>query len=381
MRRRAGSGLRGCDIKNSVLILLTILLSANAYADDSDVATFNAAWQAYEAAAESDDAELRTETAARVVGAGKQIFKESDEQLAIITHNYGVALSDSGNRKDAVPILKEALRLGEIVYGKDGVGLISILADLADAEADVFRPGPQIRYYRRALKIVEEHFGKQGFQYADLAFRAARNVYTMSHSLQVDHYMREARDIYASLPEPATQNVGMAKFYLGKMEFTDQDFRHSSEHLESALSDFESPGDANQAMRLLTRALLVRVYEHRGLTDQATQHCVAIGRESQLSPDQDYLPLFRVPPSYPASMLRAGKSGNVDLAFTVDENGFVQDPVVVARKVNGKERSRPNDFDKAAIDAVKRFRYAPRFVDGEAVATAGVKTRISFTIE
>jgi TonB family protein len=368
-------------MKNGVLILLTIVLSANAYADDSDVAIFNTAWRDYSAAAASDDVGLRVETAERVVDVGKRVFNESDEQLTIITHNYGVAVSDSGSREDAVPILKEALRLGEIVYGKDGVGLISILADLADAEADVFSPGAQIRYYRRALKIVEEHFGKQGFQYADLAFRAARNVYTMSHSLQVDHYMREARDIYASLPEPATQNVGMAKFYLGKMEFTDRDFRHSSEHLESALSDFESPGDANQAMRLLTRALLVQVYEHRGLTDQATQHCVAIGRESQLSPDQDYAPLFRVPPMYPVSMLRAGKSGQVDLAFTVDENGFVQDPYVIARRINGKERSRSSDFDEAALDAVERFRYAPRFVDGEAVATAGVKTRISFALE
>ena len=59
----------------------------------------------------------------------------------------------------------------------------------------------------------------------------------------------------------------------------------------------------------------------------------------------------------------------------------MQDPVVVTRKVNGKKRSRPSDFDKAAIDAVKRFRYAPRFVDGEAVATEDVKTRISFALE
>jgi len=368
-------------MRNSVLILLTIALSANAYSDDSDVATFNAAWQAYEAATETDDAALKTETAARALDAGKRIFEESDEQLTLLTHNYGVALSDAGNREDAMPVLAEALRLGEITYGKDGAGLIPILADMADAAAGPLEPGPQLRSYKKALKIAKANFGGESVEYADLAFRAARNVYQMSRSLGARKHMIEARKIYAALPEPATLNVGMADFYLGKMEFTDRDFRHSSEYLESALTEFEGAGGANHAFRLLTRALLVQTYEQRGLTDQATQHCVAIGRESQLSPDQDYLPLFRVPPMYPASMLRAGRSGNIDLAFTVDENGFVQDPVVMARKVNGKERSRPNDFDKAAIDAVKRFRYAPRFVDGEAVATAGVKTRISFALE
>lgn len=368
-------------MKNSVLILLTMVLSANAYSDDSDVATFNEAWQAYEASAGSDDVALKIETAARALDAGKRIFEEGDERLALLTHNYGIALSDSGNREDAVPVLGEALRLGELAYGKDGVGLIPILADLADAAAEMHAPGPQLRNYRKALKIAEASFGGESTEYADLAFRAARNVYQMSRSLAARKYMIEARRIYASLPEPATLNVGMADFYLGKMEFTDRDFRRSSEHLENALTGFEGEGGSNQAFRLLTRALLVQTYEHRGLAEQATQHCVEIGRESQLSPDQDYVPLFRVPPMYPTSMLRARKSGQVDLSFTVDENGFVQDPVVIARKINGKERSRSSDFDRAAIDAVQRFRYAPRFVGGEAVATADVKTRISFALE
>lgn len=364
----------------TILILLGTLLSASAYTGNSDVATFNEAWQAYEAATASDDAALETDAAARVLDAGKRIFTDSDEELTVITHNYGVALSDSGDREGAAPVLKEALRLGEIIYGEDGAGLIPILADLADAEAAPFKPGAQAYKYKRALKIAKAQFGKQGVEYADLAFRAARNVYLMSLSMNARKYMIEARDIYASLPEPLTQNVGMADFYLGKMEFTDRDYRDSSEYLESALESFSGPEDTNRALRLLVRALLVQAYEHRNLTEQATRHCVAIGRESQLSPDQDYLPIFRVAPMYPMSMLRAGKSGHVDLEFVIDENGFVQEPIVVARQVNGKEKSRSSDFDKAAENAVKRFRYAPKFEDGVAVPVDGVKTRISFEL-
>jgi len=363
------------------LITLAMLMSAGVIADDSDVAAFNAAWLVYEDAVESGDKKLEVETAAHVVETGQQVFTETDEQLALVTHNYGVALSDSGNHEQAATVLKEALRLGEAVYGEGNSGLIPILADLADAEAGRRNSATQLRYYRRALKIAKANFGQQSIEYADLAFRTSRNVYTMSRSLNAKGQMSDARDIYASLPEPKTQNVALADFYLGKMEFTDRDYRNSSKFLESALTGFEAPGEANHALRLLTRALLVQAYEHRGLTAEATQHCVAIGREKQISPDQDYEPLFRVAPMYPMSMLRAGRSGLVDIEFTVDENGFVREPVVIARKVSGKDRTSASDFDKAALDAVKRFRYAPRFVDGEAVAANDVKTRISFTIE
>ena len=368
-------------MRESILILLAILWSAGVLADNSDVATFNTAWLAYEEAAASDNDELEIETAAQVLESAKKLFPESDKRLAVITHNYGVALSDGGKREDAVPVLKEALRLAEVSYGEQGNYLIPVLADLGDAQAAPFKPGLQVHKYKRALKIAAANFGKQSKEYADLAFRASRNVYEMSLSLSARRYMIEARDIYAALAEPETQNIGIADFYLGKMEFTDRDYRNSSKHLESALVGFDAPGDTNQTFRLMTRALLVQAYEHRGLTDEATEHCVAIGRESQFSADQDYMPLFRVAPVYPRSMLVAGKTGLVDLEFSIDENGFVREPVIIAREVNGRESRRSSDFDEAAMDAVKRFRYAPKFEDGEAAAVAGVKTRITFELE
>lgn len=366
--------------KIGLLVFLT-LLSFPALSDSSDIAAFNHAWQEYAEAEKLGDTERRVETAARVVDAGKRIFTDADEQLALIVHNYGVALSDSGEREQAVPVLEEALQLGESYYGDDNIGVIPILADLADAQARNFSPSKQLRLYNRALKIAEANFGPDSSQYADLAFRASRNVYTMSRSLAAQQLMSDARTIYASLPEPNVQNAALADYYLGKMEFTDGNYRRSSEYLERALAGLEEPGSANQALRLLTRGMLVQVYERRGLRDKATPHCVAIGRDSQFSPDQDFAPIVRVAPRYPASMLRSGRSGHVDIEFTVDEQGFVKDPVVVSRMVDGREKKGTTDFDKAALDAVSEFRYAPRFVDGEPVATAGVQSRISFRIE
>ncbi|MEM9334857.1 MAG: TonB family protein [Pseudomonadota bacterium] len=363
------------------LILVTLFLMAPGLASGGDTADFNQAWTDYVAAMETKDLQRREVAARGVAEAGKTVFEETDERLTLVTQNYGVALMENGNGKQAVPILKEAVRLGEGVYGAEGSGLVPILVELADAEARAYEPNRQLRHYRRALNIVETNNGKQSIEYANLAFRTARHVYELSLSDAARNHMQAAKDIFESLPEPNLQNVALADFFLGKMAFSDRNYRRSTEHLESALTEFEGPDSNLQTLRLLTRALLVQNYENRGQSDKATEHCVAIGRESQISPDQDYRPLFRMAPQYPATMLQRGKTGYVDLAFTVNKSGFVTDAVVEGRSVDGRELKGKSDFDKPALEAVQRFRYAPRFIDGEAVDSENVKTRIRFEIE
>lgn len=130
------------------------------------------------------------------------------------------------------------------------------------------------------------------------------------------------------------------------------------------------------------------------MTEEATQYCVAIGRISKLRPVQEHQPLFRLVPQYPGELLIAGVEGHVDFEFTVDEDGFVRDPRVInamstvgtAAKSTGSRLTRSVGktnllFEKAALEALERFRYAPMFVDGVATPVQNVQTRISFQIE
>ena len=59
--------------------------------------------------------------------------------------------------------------------------------------------------------------------------------------------------------------------------------------------------------------------------------------------------------------------------FTVDENGIVRDAKVL-------ESDGGPGFEVSALEAMRAFRYAPRFVDGNAVAVAGVRNLIKFEI-
>jgi protein TonB len=87
----------------------------------------------------------------------------------------------------------------------------------------------------------------------------------------------------------------------------------------------------------------------------------------------DFLPIVRVAPVYPARALARGVEGYVDMSFTVTLTGTVENPVVLY--------STNSLFDRSAIQAVLRFKYKPRVVDGVPVAVPNVKTRISFRIE
>tara|TARA_R110002094_G_scaffold101994_1_gene101749 strand:+ start:972 stop:1661 length:690 start_codon:yes stop_codon:yes gene_type:complete len=92
------------------------------------------------------------------------------------------------------------------------------------------------------------------------------------------------------------------------------------------------------------------------------------------SGDGDYLPIVKVAPIYPRRAQSRGIEGFVIVEFTVTKTGAVRDAVVV----NAEPES---IFDRAALDAVLKFKYKPRVVDGVAMAVAGVQNKISFAID
>jgi protein TonB len=81
----------------------------------------------------------------------------------------------------------------------------------------------------------------------------------------------------------------------------------------------------------------------------------------------------RVEAQYPDSALRDGIQGYVDVQFTITTQGTVTNAAVV--------HSDPGDiFDRAALDAVSRWRYDPRLVDGRAVESQS-QTRVRFKLD
>lgn len=90
--------------------------------------------------------------------------------------------------------------------------------------------------------------------------------------------------------------------------------------------------------------------------------------------DSEPVPMFRVQPIYPPGAAARGMEGWVLVQFDIAASGAVTNVAAVD--------SEPEmTFDKAATDAVARWRYNPAVVKGQAVERVGVQTLLRFTLK
>ncbi|MCZ6781846.1 MAG: energy transducer TonB [Proteobacteria bacterium] len=90
--------------------------------------------------------------------------------------------------------------------------------------------------------------------------------------------------------------------------------------------------------------------------------------------DMDIIPLVRLNPQYPFRAAERGIEGWVDVEFTISAAGTVVDAVVVA--------SEPGSiFNRAALRAIRKWKYNPKIEEGVAIVRPGVRVRLVFELE
>jgi protein TonB len=90
--------------------------------------------------------------------------------------------------------------------------------------------------------------------------------------------------------------------------------------------------------------------------------------------DTDATPLVRVSPIYPPRATERGIEGYVVIRYTIAANGTVRDPEVIEAKP-------ARIFDRAALRAVKKWKFKPKVEDGVAVEQPGKIIRFPFELE
>lgn len=89
--------------------------------------------------------------------------------------------------------------------------------------------------------------------------------------------------------------------------------------------------------------------------------------------DADVIPVVQIPPTYPRRAKQAGIEGYVKLAVTIRPDGTVSD----ARVIEAKPKRL---FDQSALQAIRRWKFRPKVVDGQPVAQKAEQT-IQFKLE
>lgn len=90
--------------------------------------------------------------------------------------------------------------------------------------------------------------------------------------------------------------------------------------------------------------------------------------------DSDIVPLVRVEPQYPERARQRGVEGWVVVEFTISAAGTVKSPRVVAYHPS-------TIFNRAALQAIRKWKYNPKIEEGVAVERPGVTVRLTFEFE
>ncbi|WP_299493540.1 energy transducer TonB [uncultured Shewanella sp.] len=95
---------------------------------------------------------------------------------------------------------------------------------------------------------------------------------------------------------------------------------------------------------------------------------------SMMTRDGDATPIVRIEPQYPIAAARDGKEGWVQLSFTINEIGGVEDVKVI--KAEPKRV-----FNKEARKALRKWKYKPKIVDGKAIKQPGLTVQLDFKLD
>ena len=88
---------------------------------------------------------------------------------------------------------------------------------------------------------------------------------------------------------------------------------------------------------------------------------------------QGYLPVDLVSPEYPAVALQKGIEGWVQVEFSIGTEGEIIEPRIIAHSPSAI-------FDRNVLGAIKKSRYRPQIIDGQAVIVQGVTETYHFQL-
>ncbi|CAH8210319.1 MULTISPECIES: energy transducer TonB [Vibrio] len=155
----------------------------------------------------------------------------------------------------------------------------------------------------------------------------------------------------------------------------EQDLQRRQRSLPEPLQLPEPPPQSpvTQAQTVAVETLAANALPALGLDTVMNGVAISAPTFGDFGTNQQAMPLYRVEPVYPAKALKRSVEGFVTLSFTIDEMGKATNIKVVEAKP-------VRMFEREAIQAVKKWKYQPQIVDGQAISQNGQTVTVEFKI-
>ena len=310
---------------------------------------FNAAYFQY---SEMKDVQPKVarESARRAYELGRKLFGAESERAALLAINYAVMLE---NEADILIYLDEAVTTYQAVFGFGMKEMIDPLMRLGRALTDEGRLDLSEEYYNRALELSMAHFGGESGQAAVIKLELGALKMQTGALDKAWAYLKDARELLSTRADQGSRSgLTRAHLLIGEYHLAQENSREAIGPLLLSLKEFSRYPSADITVR--NHIALIKAYEDLDESDQATLHCLAIGSTRRLGENENLRPVFR------PSLSDINLEYAVRIKFTVSAEGYVIDPYFTTKLES-------EALEVTLLRAVKRFRFAPRFVEGNFV--------------
>ncbi len=354
----------------SLVLCLSLAYNSYALADESLSTQFKSAYQAYLTAQESAENALPFAEQAYVLG--KEVYGPQSNNTANLAVNYANELKNTTKELKAkrYQLFNSAYEILLSNYNATSLELVDSLSGMANSAPSAHSA---VDLYDQVIELAEkQNLPKLA---ADLKISAAKDLaynYRGSKYRTAQDYLEQADEYYTqNLPENSVERI-KADFLVAAFAQGKRQYNKAIERLNRVVNVFDKELSFDHQAELSAHSKLVHLYEKEGRSDEATKHCIAIAKMVPWKEDQEQTPLYREPPEYPMNKAKQRRDGYVQMRFDVSKAGFVENIEVIKSKGG-------TAFEREAVKAMEKWRYAPKFENGQAVV-ASSKVQLDFKI-
>lgn len=367
-------------MKRQTLFFLISLLPAFCLSAEQ---IFSDTYGAFKQAVKNNEPEKALVLSEQVLTLGKQQFGEESNEAAVLTLSHGNILVMNQRYDEAFEYYDQTESLYEALYGDESVAYVEALVTIQENLKD------SLQHLSSSHKAKKKSLLKRliiVLADGDLATKAYAGVYHRAAlaavtSAQIPVLRGTLVRFVNNAVDAVAEAHGNDDLRTTETRYISALAYHSANKREAAIDAYErviawidKQTDFSHPYVLSSHAKLVELYEEEGLSDKATEHCIAIGSMTPWDPDQDAEPLYRKDPEFPVGMRNQIREGSAKLSFDIDEQGFVKN--IRVDDVTGGSR-----FGHSAKRALEHWRYAPKFEQGEPVVAKNNKVQIDYRID
>ncbi len=287
------------------------------------------------------------------------------DQLASLAEQLGLAYGTVRKKEKEIRSIQMAVDIYDRAHGELSKQSYQARRNLAYAHLINSDDKAAARIHSDLVRLKNTHFKNDKVVQGQLDLLRGRIDESRLFLKAAMTKYKSAIKAFDAAGDQSPDNIGLAYFMTGRLYMARKKDKLAIEYFDYALEIYELSYPPGHHEILRTHTFLIQAYSRKKDPDGATPHVLHVARYQDDLEREDPKPLFRRAPTYPLKASDNGFQGWVQIEFTIDKEGFVKDPVVI-------DAERPKLFNKPALKALEKWRYAPKVENGERVESREV---------